>query len=142
MVLWLGYCLANVHTRAGDPNVDFPPWYTDPLDASWQLVLDPNTTDDLGLRAARPVHVCGILAEQAYLASIACAGDPPVPPFTAPFDVSSAPREPVASPLGFRFVDRFEVSCPAGPVHLFLSPYRCRGEPTRQVPDGFLPRFH
>jgi len=75
------------------------------------------------------------------LASIACPGNPPVAPFDTPFDVSSAPREPVPAPLGFRFVDRFEVACPGGSQHLFLSPYHCRGDVTQQAPGGFVPRF-
>lgn len=141
LVLWLGFWLATVHTRTGDPSVDFPPWYTDPLDATWQQILESNTSADLGRRAVRPVKVCGVLAEQAYLASIVCPGDPPAAPFAAPFDVSSAVRESVPTPLGFRYVDRFDVPCPTGTVHLFLSPYQCRGEPTQQAPDGFAPRF-
>jgi len=140
-VLWLGYWLVTLHTFGDGPAASLPPWYTDPLDVSWQVSLEPNATSDLGLRSSHPVEVCGVLAQQAYLASIACDADPAAVPFTSPFDVSSAKRESVPAPFGFRYVDRFEVPCPGRSVQLFLSPYRCRGESTRQVPEGFVPRF-
>ncbi len=138
LMAWLGYWLVVIDAGPEDAS-DYPSWYLDPLDASWQISLSPNDDDALGARASRPIRVCGAVGEQTYLASLNCEAG--APPFDSPFAAAEAKREAVASPLGMRFVDRFEVPCPAGTVHLFLSPYHCGDNGTTQAPAGFSPRF-
>jgi hypothetical protein len=141
---WLGYWVA---VRAGVDDgeaASFPPWFLDPDDPSWQLSLTPNEHTSLGRKASRPVRVCGVHGEQAYLASVRCAAadaHPVTAPFDSPFAAAEAPRESEATALGLHYVDRVEVPCPAGKVPLYLSPYHCDGEPTGEVPAGFVPRF-
>jgi len=138
VVAWLGYWLVVIEAGP-DESSDYPSWYLDPLDVSWQQVLTPNDDVALGAKASRPIRVCGTMGEQIYLASLTC--DAGTPPFDSPFAAAEAQRESVASPLGMRFVDRYEVPCPAGKVHLFLSPYHCGDDRTTQAPGGFSPRF-
>ncbi len=141
---WLGYWVAVRTDGDTDELATLPPWFLDPDDMSWQSPLTANAHAGLGLKAARPVRVCGVLEEQAYLASLRCAatdGHPAQVPFDSPFAAAEAKRESVATPLGLHYVDRIEVPCPSGKVPLHLSPYHCRGETTTEVPAGFEPRF-
>ena len=119
----------------------FPAWYTDPFDTSWQTALEPASGLSVGASAGRPVRVCGVDGEQAYLASLLCESDPSVPPFDDPFSVMDATRETIQRAFRARAVDRFEVPCPAGPVDVFLSPYHCGDGETSEAPAGFVPRF-
>ena len=137
---WLGYWLMIM---ADDPEErgDYPSWYLDPLDLSWQQSLTANADGSLGSRASHPIRVCGAVGEQTYLASITCTADGAAAPFDSPFAAAEAKREPVASPLGMRFVDRIEVPCPSGNFDLYLSPSHCGNKRTSQVPAGFSPRF-
>lgn len=137
-MVWLGYWLVVIEAGPDDVS-DYPSWYLDPLDSSWQRALTPNADAALGGRASRPVRVCGAVGEQTYLASLAC--DESTPAFDSPFAAAEARRESIATPLGMRFVDRFEVPCPAGKVHVYMSPYECDGKPTTEAAAGFLPRF-
>ncbi len=121
--------------------LSYPAWFMDPEDTSWQLRLAANSDPGLGLSVSDPVRLCGPSEEHAYLASLNCAADPPVPVFEDPFAAVAAKRETV-QPLGLgRCVDRFEVQCGAETRDLYLSPYRCKGKATTEVPAGFLPRF-
>lgn len=138
LMVWLGYWLVVIEAGPDDAS-EYPSWYLDPLDSSWQISLTPNDDTGLGARASRPIRVCGAVGEQTYLASLTCAAGTPA--FDSPFAAAEAKREAVASPLGVRFVDRFEVTCPAGKVDLFVSPYHCGENRTTQAPAGFSPRF-
>ncbi len=119
----------------------YPGWYTDPFDTSWQVGLGAAPGLGPGLSSSRPVRVCGVHGELAYLASLLCEGDPTTPPFVDPFAVLDAERETVQRAFRARAVDRYEVPCASGPVEVFLSPYHCEGDVTGRVPPGFVPRF-
>jgi hypothetical protein len=119
----------------------FPAWYTDPFDTSWQVTLEPAPGSPIGASAGRPVRVCGVVGEQAYLASLLCESDPLTPPFADPFSVMDATRETTQRAFRARAIDRYEVPCPAGVVDVFLSPYHCGEGETGEAPAGFVPRF-
>ncbi len=138
LMAWLGYWLVVIESEP-DELSEFPSWFLDPLDTSWQLSLTPNSDAGLGAKASKPVRVCGAVGEQTYLASLGC--DATTPAFDSPFAAAEAKRESVAAPLGMHFVDRVEVPCPAGKAYVFLSPYECDGNPTTESAAGFVPRF-
>ncbi len=119
----------------------FPAWYTDPFDQSWQVKLAPAAGGGLGTSAMRPIRVCGVSGEQAYLASLLCEDSAAPPPFDDPFVVMDAKREAVQRAFRTRAVDRYEVTCGSDTVTVFLSPYHCDETVTASVPPGFVPRY-
>lgn len=125
--------------EAGGAGERFPPWYTNLADTSWQLALEPNADDKLGLGPNHPVRVCGAAGQQAYLASLRCTGG--ADPFPDPFAATAARKEHLRPLIYPRIVDRYEVPCGAGTVDLYVSPYHCSGGHTVQVPPGFEPRY-
>ena len=140
----LGAILISWGLVRGQPDRDdlaYPPWFMDSSNTSWQLPLATNSDPKLGRSVSNPVKVCGPSQEHAYLASLLCDSDPPAPLFEDPFAAIVANRETV-QPLGLgRCVDRYEVQCGATKRELYLSPYRCKGATTTEVPTGFQPRF-
>ena len=137
LVSWL-FALRAPEVRGTD---SYPDWYTDPFDTSWQQPLASPAVGGLGLSSFRPVQVCGVHGEQAYLASLLCEGEPSAPPFPDPFAVLDATRETVQRAFRSKAVDRYEVPCAAGPVIVYLSPYHCERGATPRTPQGFEPRF-
>ncbi len=136
-----GWALA-IHLPGQHPQESFPDWYTDPFDTSWQLPLAPAGGAGPGRSMRRPVKVCGVHGEQAYLASLLCADEARTPPFVDPFEVMDATRETQQRAFRARAVDRYEVTCPGGVQDVFLSPYHCgEEEEAGRVPEGFVPRF-
>lgn len=135
LALWVWSLAAP--TRAAEEI--FPAWYTDPFDRSWQVPLEPASGSGIGTSALRPILVCGVYGEQAYLASLLC--EDAAAPFEDPFVVMDAERETVQRAFRARAVDRYQVPCGGAKVPLYLSPYHCDEQATEKVPAGFVPRY-